>query len=141
MPTESSVTASLESRLESVEEFEEMVRNFSREAGFEEEDQYFLALAAREIVINAIKHGNRFDASKKVEVQLAIEGGRLVIEVRDQGDGFRLEEVPDPHAPENLHRHSGRGVAMAIGIMDEFFVDKNRPTGTHVRMSKSLPGS
>jgi serine/threonine-protein kinase RsbW len=139
MPVHACVTASLDSKLESVETFEDMVRGFSRDCGFDDDDQYFIALAAREIVINAIKHGNRFDPAKKVNVRLGRDGDWMSIEVCDDGDGFRLEQVPDPRSPENQERKSGRGLAMTLAIMDEFFVEKNRPRGTHVRMLKSLP--
>jgi serine/threonine-protein kinase RsbW len=139
MSVPASVVATLDSKLESVETFEGMVREFSRESGFEDEDQYFIELAAREIVINAIKHGNRFDPGKKVEVSLARDQEYMTIEVRDEGDGFRLDDVPDPRAPENQQKRSGRGIAMTLAIMDEFFVEKNRPHGTHIRMLKALP--
>jgi serine/threonine-protein kinase RsbW len=135
------VATALESKVESVEEFEEMVRNFARDAGFDEDDQYFMGLAAREIVINAIKHGNRFDPAKKVNIRLSKDADRMSIEVSDEGAGFRLEDVPDPHAPENQHRRSGRGLAMSLAIMDEFAVEKNHPHGVRIRMGKSLKKS
>jgi serine/threonine-protein kinase RsbW len=133
-------SSTLDSVVESVDGAEESVRRFAQHAGFEESDQYFIGLAVREILINAIKHGNRFDQSKKVGLRLATNGGDLTIEVTDQGEGFRIESVPDPHLPENLERRSGRGIAMALAIMDEFSVDRNSPAGTHVRMAKRLPG-
>jgi len=125
--------------VESVDGAEESVRRFAHDAGFEESDQYFIGLAAREILINAIKHGNRFDQSKKVGLRLSTDSDVLTIEVTDQGEGFRLENVPDPHLPENLERGSGRGITMALAIMDEFTFDRNSPSGTHVRMVKRLP--
>lgn len=136
-----SVTSILDSRVESVDIGEEFVRNFLSDAGFNEEDQYFIGLAAREILINAIKHGNRFDRQKVVTVQLTMRGDSVTIEVADDGDGFRLENVPDPRAAENQERRSGRGLAIALAIMDEFSVDKNQPNGTHVRMVKTLRDS
>ena len=132
-------SSTLDSVVESVDGAEESVRRFAQEAGFEESDQYFIGLAVREILINAIKHGNRFDQNKKVGLRLATNNGDLTIEVTDQGEGFRIESVPDPHLPENLERRSGRGIAMAVAIMDEFSVGKNSPGGTHVRMVKRLP--
>jgi len=132
-------SSTLDSVVKSVDGAEESVRRFAHDAGFEESDQYFIGLAAREILINAIKHGNRFDQSKKVGLRLSTDSDVLTIEVTDQGEGFRLENVPDPHLPENLERGSGRGITMALAIMDEFTVDRNSPSGTHVRMVKRLP--
>ena len=132
-------SSTLDSVVESADSAEESVRQFALEAGFEESDQYFIGLAAREILINAIKHGNRFDPKKKVGLSMSISRSNLIIEVTDQGEGFQLESVPDPRLPENLGRRSGRGVTMALAIMDEFSVDRNSPGGTHVRMAKRLP--
>jgi serine/threonine-protein kinase RsbW len=131
--------STFESRVESVEVVEELVRRFSHDAGFGEDDEYFIGLAAREIVINAIKHGNRLDPNKKVGVRLSKNARSITIEVSDEGDGFRLENVPDPRAAENQERRSGRGLAITLAIMDEFFVDRNVPRGTHIRMVKTLP--
>jgi serine/threonine-protein kinase RsbW len=136
-----SVASTLESKIESVDIAEEMIHRYCRDAGFSEEDQYFVGLAAHEILVNAIKHGNRFDPRKKVGFRLARDPGRLTIEVTDEGDGFRLDEVPDPHAGENRHRDSGRGLAIALAIMDEFSVDRNQPHGTRIRMVKLLKSS
>ena len=132
-------SSTLDSVVESVHSAEEIVRRFALEAGFEESDRYFIGLAVREIVINAIKHGNRFDQNKKVGLRLSTNGDDLIIEVTDQGDGFRIESVPDPHLPENRERESGRGIAIASAFMDEFSVDRNSPSGTYVRMAKRLP--
>src|SRR5271165_3221411 len=119
---ELSGTLIFESRIESVEVIEDLVRCFSRDAGFAEDDEYFIVLAVREIVINAIKHGNRLDPSKKVSIRLSKNARGITIEVSDEGDGFRLDAVPDPRAAENLERTSGRGLAITLTIMDEFFV-------------------
>jgi serine/threonine-protein kinase RsbW len=134
-----SITASFESRLEAVEQCEAMVRRFATECGFDEDDVYFLGLAAREIVINAIRHGNRFDPAKRVDVNLRWSEDKLIIEVSDSGEGFHLEDVPDPRSPENHGKRSGRGLAMTRGIMDEVSVGENTPAGTRVRMVKALP--
>jgi serine/threonine-protein kinase RsbW len=120
---------------------EEAVRRFTNDAGFDESDQYFIGLAAREILINAVKHGNGFDRNKKIAVRMSKNSKSVIIEVSDEGDGFRLQSVPDPLAPENLERRSGRGLTIALAIMDEFFVEKNQPKGTHIRMLKHLKKS
>jgi anti-sigma regulatory factor (Ser/Thr protein kinase) len=85
-----------------------------------------------------VVHGNGFDVNKKVTLRLCWELGCLSVEVLDEGDGFRLEAVPDPRLQENRERWSGRGVAIARQIMDEFHVEKNLPRGACVRMVKRL---
>jgi len=88
------VTRTFDSVLEAVDDAEEMVRRYAEDAGFSEPDQYFIGLAFREIFINAMKHGNGFDANKKVVVHLACDGGRIDIEVIDEGRGFGRTRVP-----------------------------------------------
>lgn len=136
-----SFSSILDSTLESLDSAEESVRRIVAEAGFDEGDTYFIALAVREILANAIKHGNRFDPGKKVDLHLTASDTELIVEVKDQGEGFRLEDVPDPRLPENLDKPSGRGIIMAKGIMDDCHIEPDSPGGTYVRMSKRLPAS
>jgi len=128
----------LESRVEEVDEAEAWVRQFAGGQGFDESDQYFIGLAVREVLVNAIKHGNRFDLAKKVGLVLGGAPGELVVEVSDEGAGFRLEDVPDPKAVENLDRRSGRGLLLARRIMDEISVQRLEPVGTRVRLVKRV---
>jgi serine/threonine-protein kinase RsbW len=136
--SERSISSSFESTLEAVDAAEGTVRRFAQDAGFDEDSVYFIGLASREILVNAVGHGNRFDSNKKVTLRLSLRGNRLTIEVLDEGDGFQLDSVPDPRLEENRERLSGRGIAMAVGIMDEFYAEKNVPNGTHIRMIKVL---
>jgi serine/threonine-protein kinase RsbW len=131
-------SSTLDSVVEAVEDAETSVCRRALEAGFSESEQFFIGLAVREILVNAIKHGNSFDPKKKVGFQISREGDELIVEVTDQGEGFEVESVPDPRLPENLSRLSGRGIAMAQGIMDEFSVDRTSSGGAHVRMVKRL---
>ncbi len=132
-------SSTLDSRVEAVDDAEESVRRFAERGGFAESDRYFIGLAVREILINAIKHGNRFDRTKQVSMRLSMSGDALTIEITDQGEGFHLASVPDPHLPGNLERRSGRGIMIALAVMDEFSIEKHAPGGTHVRMVKRRP--
>jgi serine/threonine-protein kinase RsbW len=136
--SDSSITAILDSWIGSVDAAEQSVRDFARETGFGEQDQYFIGLAAREILINAVKHGNRFEPDKKVELHMSRKDSELTIDVMDEGQGFQLAGVPDPRAPENRERRPGRGLMMAASIMDQVLVEKRSPSGTHIRLTKHL---
>jgi serine/threonine-protein kinase RsbW len=131
-------SSTLDSIVESVDTAEESVRRCARDAGFGESDQFFIGLAIREIVTNAMKHGNRFDPAKKVGFEVSLDGRDLIMDVTDQGAGFDVESVPDPLRPENLERQSGRGIVIARKIMDELSVTANSPCGAHVHMVKRL---
>ena len=69
-----------------------------------------IRLALEEALVNAVKHGNRSDASKIVRVHYQICEEQFLIEIRDEGAGFDPDGVPDPLSPANLERPGGRGV-------------------------------
>ena len=91
--------------------------------GLDDDTQHYVGVAIRESVINAIKHGNRNDASKHVFVEFSTEGRadavELMIRVRDEGEGFDPSTVADPLAPENLLKPSGRGIFLIRSFMDD----------------------
>jgi serine/threonine-protein kinase RsbW len=92
----------------------------------------------REAVANAIKHGNRLDPAKRVEVEVAIDGGFVEIRVSDEGQGFDPAAVRDPLAPENLFRTNGRGIFYMRRFMDEVSYDAAASGGTSVRMRRRI---
>ncbi|MDX1503112.1 MAG: ATP-binding protein [Thermoanaerobaculia bacterium] len=94
-------------------------------------------LALREAVANGVVHGNREAPEKRVEVDLRVRGGEAILQVGDQGPGFDPDEVPDPLAPENLLRPSGRGIFLMRRMMDEVEFHFNG-VGTRVVMRKRL---
>lgn len=113
-----------------------------RRLGLDEDSAHRIELALHEAVVNAIKHGNRADASKPVTVEFVLVPAdsptELILKVRDCGDGFDPEEVPDPLARENLAKGSGRGIFFMRSLMDEVRVSRTKGGGTEVRMLKRL---
>jgi len=126
----------LESSLESVDTAEEAVLREAKEAGFEEDDLHKIGIAVRECMVNAVVHGNRYNARKKVQLKVARISGGIAISVADEGEGFDPSAVPDPLASENLLRFSGRGVMLMQAFMDDFQVCSREPRGTEVKMVK-----
>ena len=95
----------------------------------------FVELALREALSNAMLHGNRLDARKLVHVRCCCESGKAVfIVVRDQGNGFDPNKVPDPLAVENLNSEHGRGIHLMKLAMDEISFERH---GTEVHMRKA----
>ena len=84
-----------------------------------EKDVFGIRLALEEALVNAIKHGNQMDRSKRVHVKYRLEGNRFEIVIRDEGGGFDPEDVPDPTAVENLERPCGRGLMLMRHYMSE----------------------
>ena len=79
-----------------------------------------IRLALREALNNALKHGSRLDAAKKIHFAYRCDPRLgLWVMVRDEGQGFDPEVVPDPTVPENLDRTGGRGVFLMRNLMDK----------------------
>ena len=133
-----SVDARLESTLDSVDAAETSVLQVAEEMGFREEELHQIGMAVRESMVNAVVHGNRYSARKKVHLSVMKSPDRLTVVVADEGEGFNLNSLPDPLAEENLLRQSGRGLLLIQAFVDEFQVRRGQLAGTEVRMVKYL---
>jgi len=109
--------------------------------GFSDEAVHYMSVAVRESVVNAIKHGNKQDESKRVHVHFTVRDKALEVEVRDEGRGFDPAAVPDPLAPENLLKAYGRGIFFMRQFMDEVSHSFPPKGGTVVRMLKRVPAA
>jgi len=115
--------------------------HMARSVGLDEDALHWVSVAIRESVINAIKHGNRYDESKHVFVEFEVttqDGPSLAIRVRDQGEGFDPEGVADPLAPENLLKSSGRGIFLIRNFMDDVHLRRAPEGGMEIRMVKRV---
>ncbi len=126
----------LDSTLESVDSAEELAIGMAKRAGFGEEELMRIGMAVRESMVNAVVHGNRYNANKKVRLSVMHNGERFTIRIADQGEGFDFENLPDPLSPENLMRTSGRGIFLIRSFMDEFQMRHLEPGGTEVTLVK-----
>jgi serine/threonine-protein kinase RsbW len=127
----------LESKVESADLAESLISDFS-EREFSEQKRHEISLAVREAIANAVLHGNQFDADKRVFLSAELRPPGLVISIRDEGNGCELESVPDPLAPHNLIRESGRGMLLIRACMDEVTWRKAPSGGTELIMTKRL---
>jgi len=128
----------LDSTLASVDHAEEIAVGVAQRAGFEEDDLLKIGMAVRESVVNAVVHGNRYNANKKVSFSVVKNPQRLTVRVADEGEGFDYEDVPDPLAPENLLRSSGRGIFLMRSFMDELLIRRREPAGMEFILVKYL---
>jgi serine/threonine-protein kinase RsbW len=116
----------------------------SHSIGLDDDASHWVGVAIRESVINAIKHGNRNDATKRVfvEFETATAGlPELAIRIRDQGEGFDPDTLADPLAPENLLKSSGRGIFLIRNFMDDVQLQRAPEGGMEIRMVKRVPPS
>jgi len=93
----------------------------------------------RQIVV-AVLHGNQYAPDKKVILAFERTPDGLVITIRDQGKGIDLSGIPNPLAPENLLKTSGRGIFLMRSFMDEVEIRPSK-TGTEVKLIKHVHGS
>ena len=129
------------SRFEMLDVAQTVLTQVCKIIGFEEEVSHYMSVAVRESVVNAIKHGNGQDESKRVEIVFTLGDGSLEVQVKDQGEGFEPEELPDPLAPENLLKAYGRGIFFMRQFMDEVSYSFPKKGGTVVRMLKRVPAA
>lgn len=133
--TNDHVTLTLPSELGSIEVVEQTAEKFALRAGFDESTACSIAMVSREAAVNAVIHGNRYDPQKSVNAKFALHEGKLAVTIADQGPGLDPDTIPDPLAPENLLRSSGRGVFLMRAIMDEVHFRQLDP-GTEVTLIK-----
>jgi serine/threonine-protein kinase RsbW len=121
------------SQLAAVRDVHKAIMDEVEKHHYGEQAQFAIRLALEEGLMNAVKHGNKLDASKQVRVAASVTPQATEIIIEDQGQGFSRKEVPDPCAVENLLKCSGRGILLMEAYMDEV---KYSDGGRRVRMVK-----
>lgn len=106
--------------------------------GFDEDTAHWIGMSVRESVTNAIQHGNKLDQNKKVDIRFEVSPDSLEISVKDQGNGFRVDDLPSPLDPENLLKPSGRGIFYIKSFMDEVEFRAHSQGGMEVHMVKRM---
>ena len=99
-------------------------------------DQSNLFVALDEAFVNAIKHGNKFDASKNIRIAADVSKTEARFTIEDEGEGFDVNNIPDPLDPQNLFKPSGRGVLFIYNIMDEVKYNERGNRLTMIKRSK-----
>ena len=135
------IEVTLETLLDSVDLAEDIALRVAAEVGFGDEDCHKIGMSVREAVINAYSYGNRKERGRKIGLTLELEERKLVVHVLDEGKNFRLADVPDPLAEENLLRTSWRGIFLMRAFMDEFDIQCGPNDGTELIMSKKFPSA
>ena len=138
--TEQRVSYTLDSSLETIDSAEEKATRIATELGFADDEVMQISMAVREGAVNAVLHGNAYAPDKKVTLEFERTPSDLIITIRDQGTGMDLGKIPNPLAPENLLKTSGRGIFLMRSFMD---VVEIRPsaTGTELKLIKRVHGA
>jgi serine/threonine-protein kinase RsbW len=133
--TTSRVSFTLDSSLDSVNKIEQTAEQTAQRAGFDEDTMQHIAMAVREAAVNAVLHGNAYDPNKHVTAAFETTADSLIIKITDQGPGLNPDILPDPLAPENILRGSGRGIFLIRAFMDEVHFRELHP-GTELTLIK-----
>lgn len=114
-----SIKISIPSLIENIKIIESFIDN-AREK-FEINDDIYgnIMISVTECISNAIIHGNQSNKQKLVHLELKAEEDQLQFIIEDEGDGFEIESLPDPTAPENIEKPGGRGIFLIKNLTDE----------------------
>ena len=128
-------TLQLPSKRESITLLENLIEEISDKHNVTEDTFANMMTCLSEAVINAIVHGNKLDADKKVIVNADVEGKRIIWTVTDEGEGFDYNNLADPTAPENLENLTGRGVFIIKHLADQcIFNSKGNEVELHFKI-------
>jgi len=127
----------LASTMDSVAEVEAAAEKLTQAAGLDEDESFRVVMAAREAAVNAVLHGNGYDPNKQISASFENNGKSLVITIADEGEGLDPAKIPDPLAPENLLRGTGRGIFLIRSFLDEVHFRQLNP-GTELTLVKHL---
>jgi len=117
----------------------ELLKGVASFASFDPGDVEDIWLAFHEVLVNAIRHGNREDANKRVFIRLGLAPRLIEIEVLDQGRGFNPANLRLEPTPESVLQDSGRGLFLVRHFMDSVTIDSRPGSPTRIRMTKRKP--
>jgi serine/threonine-protein kinase RsbW len=135
-PSGSTIELTINSNFQFIELVASVTDSITQLVGFGQEEAHWIGLSVRESVINAIKHGNKLDSTKSVDVKFEIKDAEIAIYVRDCGEGFDPTCIPNPLEPTNLLNPNGRGIFYMRTFMDEVDFSSHPQGGTVVKMLK-----
>ena len=128
----------LPSNTASLNEAVERCLGVADSCGFSEDERTDLEIALREAVANAIFHGNKEADGTHFFVRCyAVPGHGVLMLVRDEGEGFNPDNVPDPRKDERVHLNHGRGLFLMKQLMDRM---EYRRGGCEVLLFKTCDG-
>ncbi|MDD5569632.1 MAG: ATP-binding protein [Bacteroidales bacterium] len=116
-----------------VERFAEEICDY-----FNVNNEYYgnILVALTEAASNAIIHGSKSDTNKKIQISFQAKNGCLSFTVKDQGNGFDFNNIPDPTDPNNENENAGRGIYLIKSLSDEVnFLENGRVVEINFKIS------
>jgi serine/threonine-protein kinase RsbW len=113
------------SRYENLAIAEKLINDVSEQYQLPEDYYGNILVAVTEAVNNAIQHGNKSNPDKNIEVIFRKQVSSLHFTIKDEGDGFDFENIPDPTDPANIEKINGRGVFLMKNLADHVEFSEN----------------
>ncbi len=108
------------SKRSEVQKFEALLEEANKKFNIAKEKFINLQIACSEALINAIVHGNKENEDKKVYTDIEFDDIVMAVRIKDEGEGFDINSLPDPTSNENILKESGRGIFIIRSLVDEF---------------------
>lgn len=113
------------STTDEISKVEALIDRVCESNNFSEDNYGNVLIAVTEAVNNAIEHGNLKDSGKEITIECILTQKQLLFSVKDQGEGFDFNDLPDPTDPENIEKPNGRGIFLMKNLADNVsFSDK-----------------
>ncbi|MBN8703843.1 MAG: ATP-binding protein [Bacteroidetes bacterium] len=117
----------ISSKTENLVLVEKLINEVCQEHKIKEDFYGNILIALTEAVNNAILHGNKGNPGKNVSINYTSQPDSITFTIKDEGDGFNYDTLPDPTAPENIEKPNGRGVFLMRNLADKVeFLDNGR---------------
>jgi len=117
----------LKSVLENIQKVEDLINSIFEKNELSPDYYGNMLVALTEAVDNAIKHGNKLDENKNVDITFKHRGDNYQFTVTDEGGGFDFSNLPDPTSSENIEKPEGRGIFLMKHLADQVnFLDNGR---------------
>lgn len=116
---------SFSSDIENLALVEKMIDQVCEEFQVNEDHYGNILIALTEAVNNAILHGNKNNPEKNVRLTCERSPDVLSFVVKDEGEGFDFQHLPDPTDPENIEKPNGRGVFLMQNLADAVDFQEN----------------
>ncbi|QHT67903.1 ATP-binding protein [Rhodocytophaga rosea] len=114
-----SINIQIPSLIENIRIIESFIDNVKDLYNIDDDIYGNIMIAVTESVNNAIKHGNKEDKNKNVNLSLHLRENLVKFIIEDQGNGFDFSSPPDPTLPENIDKPGGRGIFLMKNLSDE----------------------
>ena len=126
---------SIPSEFEAVQRVESLIDTVCERLEVNEDSYGNVLIAVTEAVNNAIMHGNKLNKALNVDLFVGDKETDFCFSVKDQGNGFNFNNLPDPTAPENINKEDGRGIFLMRSLAEEVEFD-NEGRDVNIYFSK-----